>query len=132
MCSGLYNVQCHHFLPGDNLLHSFNLPYFTVLFWMQPLDESGYWEVNFGTPDYFMRCSVEGKSHNQSCLFRIPDIDGSDSTLGTVVWKIPSGMKAHAGIVSVVTFVAALISAILIAVTSIFYSDNSIKHSKES
>lgn len=97
-----------------------------------PLDESGYWEVNFGTPDYFMRCSVEGKSHNQSCLFRIPDINGSDSTLGTVVWKIPSGMKAHAGIVSVVTFVAALISAILIAVTSIFYSDNSIKHSKES
>ncbi|KAM5573497.1 phosphatidylinositol-glycan biosynthesis class X protein [Rosa sericea] len=97
-----------------------------------PLDESGYWEVKFGTPDFFMRCSVEGKSHNQSCLYRIPDIDGSDSTFGTVVWNIPSGMKAHARIVSVFTFIAALISAILIAVTSIFYSDNSSKHSKES
>ncbi|XP_050378902.1 uncharacterized protein LOC126796180 [Argentina anserina] len=97
-----------------------------------PLDESGYWEVIFGTPDFLMRCTVEGQSHNESCLYKIPDIDGSESTPGTIVWNIPSGMKAHARLVSVGTFIAALISAILIAVTSIFYSDNSSKHSKES
>ncbi|PQQ03163.1 hypothetical protein Pyn_39267 [Prunus yedoensis var. nudiflora] len=98
-----------------------------------PLDENGYSEVKFGVPDLFMRCSVEGKSHDESCLYKVSEITGSKLTYGTVVWKIPSGMKVHAGIVSIFTFVAALFSAILIAATSIFYSDiNSSKHLKES
>lgn len=100
---------------------------------MQPLDESGYWEVKFGVPDLFMLCSVEGTSQNQSCLYKMPEINGSELESGKVVWKIPSGMKAHAGIVSTLTFFAALISAFAIAATSIFHSGiASGKHLKES
>ncbi|CAB4279146.1 unnamed protein product [Prunus armeniaca] len=58
-----------------------------------PLNENGYWEVKFGVPDLFMRCSVEGKSHDESCLYKVSEITGSKLTYGTVVWKIPSGMK---------------------------------------
>ncbi|XP_068306062.1 uncharacterized protein [Pyrus communis] len=98
-----------------------------------PLDESGYWEVKFGVPDLFMRCSIEGTSQNQSCLYKMPEINGSELGYAKLVWKIPSGMKAHAGIVSTLTFVAALISAIAIAATSIFHSGvASGKHLKES
>ncbi|KAM1677419.1 hypothetical protein ACFX13_038332 [Malus domestica] len=87
-----------------------------------PLDESGYREVKFGMLDLFMRCSVEGTSQNQSCLYKMPEINGSELGYGKLVWKIPSGMRAHVGTVSTLTFVAALFSAITIAATSIFQS----------
>ncbi|RXH97067.1 hypothetical protein DVH24_035735 [Malus domestica] len=87
-----------------------------------PLDESGYREVKFGMPDLFMRCSVEGTSQNQSCLYKMPEINDSELGYGKLVWKIPSGMRAHVGTVSTLTFVAALFSAITIAATSIFQS----------
>ncbi|XP_057975944.1 uncharacterized protein LOC131163365 [Malania oleifera] len=87
-----------------------------------PLDESGYSRVEFSAPNVLMRCSIEGKSHNQSCLLMLRD-DRVESRSRPVVWEIPSGINAHAGITSLVTFASALLSAVLIILTSIHYSD---------
>ncbi|KAL6348629.1 hypothetical protein AAG906_016155 [Vitis piasezkii] len=38
-----------------------------------PLEESGYSNIELGAPDLFMRCSIEAKSHNQSCLLMLKD-----------------------------------------------------------
>ena len=83
------------------------------LFLLQPLDKSGYSRVKFGPPDLFVFCSIEGTSHNQSCLFTSTSIS-SELESGEIVWRIPSGIKTHARIVSVVTFILALLSTLLI------------------
>ncbi|KAJ9145641.1 hypothetical protein P3X46_028003 [Hevea brasiliensis] len=88
----------------------------------QPLGESGYSMVEFGTPDLFVRCCMEGNLNNQSCLFA-PSSDSVETKTSAVVWRIPSGTKIHTGIVSVITFVAAFISTLVIVLTSMFYSD---------
>ncbi|GMY29700.1 phosphatidylinositol-glycan biosynthesis class X protein [Fagus crenata] len=87
-----------------------------------PLDESGYSRVKFGPPDLFVCCSIKGTSHNQSCLFTSTSED-AELESGEIVWRIPSGIKTHARIVSVVTFISALLSTLLIVLTCIFYSD---------
>ena len=92
------------------------------LFLLQPLDKSGYSRVKFGPPDLFMCCSIEGASHNQSCLFTSTSIS-SELESGEIVWRIPSGIKTHARIVSVVTFILPLLPTLLIVLTCIFYSD---------
>ena len=92
------------------------------LFLLQPLDKSGYSRVKFGPPDLFVFCSIEGTSHNQSCLFTSTSIS-SELESGEIVWRIPSGIKTHARIVSIVTFISALLSTLLIVLTCIFYSD---------
>ncbi|KAL5735030.1 hypothetical protein ACOSP7_032891 [Xanthoceras sorbifolium] len=98
----------------------------------QRLDESGYSTVEFGEPDLFMHCCLEGKSHNQSCLY-IPMSNGAESKIGAAVWRIPSGIKGHGGVVSVVTFISALLLSLLIVLTSIFFSDvKPCKSSKQS
>ncbi|KAK0590319.1 hypothetical protein LWI29_025347 [Acer saccharum] len=86
------------------------------------LDESGYSIVEFGDPDSFMHCWLEGKLHNQSCLY-IPMTDSDESRIGTAVWRIPCGFKEHAGVVSVVTLISAFLSTLLIVLTSICFSD---------
>ncbi|KAL4602063.1 hypothetical protein ACB092_10G025200 [Castanea dentata] len=97
-----------------------------------PLDKSGYSRVKFGPPDLFVCCSIEGTSHNQSCLFTSASIS-SELESDEIVWRIPSGIKTHARIVSVVTFISALLSTLLIVLTCIFYSDakprKNLKHS---
>ncbi|KAF4350283.1 hypothetical protein G4B88_026954 [Cannabis sativa] len=95
-----------------------------------PLDESGYSRVVFGKPDLFLRCSVGKTSLNQSCLYVIANND-SESRYGTIVWKQPSGMKAHSGVVYVFTFVSAFLAALVIMLTSIFHS-TMCKSSKQS
>ena len=92
------------------------------LFLLQPLDKSGYSRVKFGPPNLFMSCSIEGTSHNQSCLFTSTSIS-SELESGEIVWRIPSGIKTHARIVSVVTFILPLLPTLLIVLTCIFYSD---------
>ncbi|EOY25164.1 Phosphatidylinositol-glycan biosynthesis class X protein, putative [Theobroma cacao] len=84
----------------------------------QPLDESGYSIVEIGEPDVLMSCSMEGKHDKQSCLYMSPH-DSAKSRTGTVAWRIPSGKKAHAGFVSVVTFGTAFLSTLSIVLTSI-------------
>ncbi|XP_024021707.1 uncharacterized protein LOC21400748 isoform X2 [Morus notabilis] len=87
----------------------------------QPLNETGYSEVRFGASDLFLRCSVARKLHNQSCLYMIEN-DG-ELHYGIIVWKIPSGKKAHAGVVYVFTFISASFAVLLIVLTSICHSN---------
>lgn len=102
-----------------SLLDSFI--YLFIYLFLQPLDASGNSGVKFGAPDVFVRCSMEGNSPNQSCLFS-PTIEGAELGIGEIVWRIPAGRKAHAEVVSVVTFITAIVSTLLIVLTSIFYS----------
>ncbi|OAY58999.1 phosphatidylinositol-glycan biosynthesis class X protein [Manihot esculenta] len=88
----------------------------------QPLGESGYSEVEFGPPDVFVQCSMERNKNNQCCIFE-PGIDSVDTKTSAVIWRIPSGKRRHTGVVSVVTFVTAFISTLVIVLTSMFYLD---------
>uniref|UniRef100_A0A7N0UW35 Phosphatidylinositol-glycan biosynthesis class X protein n=2 Tax=Kalanchoe fedtschenkoi TaxID=63787 RepID=A0A7N0UW35_KALFE len=89
----------------------------------QPLDDRGYTDVEFGAPDLFLRC----KMHNQggegrSCL-SILDEDGSSPRHERITWSLPSGIKAHTGIVSLVTFSSAILSTLSIVFASMRYPD---------
>ncbi|XP_012081055.1 phosphatidylinositol-glycan biosynthesis class X protein isoform X2 [Jatropha curcas] len=87
-----------------------------------PLGESDYAKVEFGAPDIFMDCNFKGTLSNQSCLFA-PSSDFAESKAGDILWRIPCGTRAHAAIVSAVTFVTAFISTLIILATSLSYSD---------
>ncbi|CAK9170043.1 unnamed protein product [Ilex paraguariensis] len=87
-----------------------------------PLGKRGFSAVQFGLPDLFLRCSIEGKSHNESCLF-MSTHGGAESQVVAAVWEVPCGIKEHEGVVSVITFITAIVSALLIVLTSIHYSD---------
>ncbi|KAJ6714785.1 PHOSPHATIDYLINOSITOL-GLYCAN BIOSYNTHESIS CLASS X PROTEIN [Salix viminalis] len=88
-----------------------------------PVDDSGYSKVKFGEPDLFLSCSMEGNGENKSCLL-LPTNDMAGPRTADDVWRIPSRTRAHTGIVSAVTFLAASSSTLLIALASIFYSDS--------
>ncbi|XP_044466949.1 phosphatidylinositol-glycan biosynthesis class X protein isoform X2 [Mangifera indica] len=88
----------------------------------QPLAETGYSKVEFGSPDLFICCCIEGKPQNKSCLF-ISTTGHTESKTEAAVWKIPSGIKAHTEVVSVVTFISAVLSTLAIVWASIFCSD---------
>ncbi|KAJ6701376.1 PHOSPHATIDYLINOSITOL-GLYCAN BIOSYNTHESIS CLASS X PROTEIN [Salix koriyanagi] len=68
-----------------------------------PLDDSGYSKVKFGEPDLFLSCSMEGNGENESCLL-LPTNDMAGPRTADVVWRIPSGTRAHTGIVSAVNY----------------------------
>ncbi|KAF8027169.1 hypothetical protein BT93_E0169 [Corymbia citriodora subsp. variegata] len=89
----------------------------------QALDGSGYSVVQFGEPDVFARCSMEKWSSNQSHLFVLTSNGAAVSYKNPIVWKIPSGIETHAGFVSVVTFLSASLSALVIIVASVFHSN---------
>ncbi|GAV67770.1 PIG-X domain-containing protein [Cephalotus follicularis] len=91
-----------------------------------PLDDSGYSTVEFGDPDLFMRCNIEATLTNQVCLFT-PTRDRAESKAGTIMWKIPSGKKAHSGVVFIVTFISAISTTLLIVLASLFCSDIDIR-----
>ncbi|KAG6636230.1 phosphatidylinositol-glycan biosynthesis class X protein [Carya illinoinensis] len=115
-----------HMDVGPNLLISHkNGPYINIALPLHarypPLDASGYSRVKFGAPDVFMCCSIEGNSPNQSCLFS-PTGDGAELGSGEIVWRIPAGRKTHAEVVSIVTFISAIVSTLFIVLASIFYS----------
>lgn len=88
-----------------------------------PLGENGYEEIEIGRPDLFMECGQEGNLSSQSYLFTPNSGQGVMQTDG-VKWRIPSGRRSHAGFVSIVTFVAAFISTLVIVVVSLFYSSS--------
>lgn len=92
-------------------------------FLLQPLNESGYSIVEFGAPDMFMRCSTKEKVENPNCLFNLKNGDANLHHAG-IVWRMPSGRKAHSDLVSAITFVAALFSTLVIVVASLHYSNS--------
>nr|GMD40173.1 phosphatidylinositol-glycan biosynthesis class X protein [Ipomoea batatas] len=85
----------------------------------QPLGQ-GFSRVEFRPPNLFMRCSIERKTM-EKCLFPLSYRNG-ESKGDEVVWEIPCGDKEHAGIVSAITFMSAILSALLIILVSIYYS----------
>nr|GMD16652.1 phosphatidylinositol-glycan biosynthesis class X protein [Ipomoea batatas] len=84
----------------------------------QPLGH-GFSRVEFRPPNVFMQCSIERTM--EKCLFPLSYRNG-ESKADEVVWEIPCGDKEHAGIVSAITFMSAILSALLIILVSIYYS----------
>ena len=68
-----------------------------------------------------MRCNIEEEAHNQSCIF-VQTCSGHESRTG-IVWEVPCGIEEHSGVVSVVRFVSAAVSALFIVLAAIHYSD---------
>ncbi|KAF6148523.1 hypothetical protein GIB67_042482 [Kingdonia uniflora] len=96
-----------------------------------PLDGSGYSMVQMGAPDVYVRYNIEENLQFENCVWRITAV--SLKPQGAVVWKIPSGNKAHTGVVSNVTFVSALLSTLLIVLTALFDTNTeNTKNSKQS
>ncbi|XP_010530017.1 PREDICTED: phosphatidylinositol-glycan biosynthesis class X protein [Tarenaya hassleriana] len=86
----------------------------------QPLEESGYSRIEFGDPDVLV-CrgqDTNRRSRQTRCLV----LSVGRSEIGSVVWEIPAGIRYHTEIVSVVTFAAAVLSAIAIVMASAFSS----------
>lgn len=94
---------------------------------MQPLEESGYSSIELGAPDILMSCSIEAKSDNQTCLLMFKD-NGVAPRNGPLAWRVPSGIKAHARAVSIVTFISAISSTLSIVLTSVsvYYSNTNL------
>ncbi|PWA51066.1 Glycosylphosphatidylinositol-mannosyltransferase I, PIG-X/PBN1 [Artemisia annua] len=90
-----------------------------------PLGKHGYTKVEFGSPDLFVRCIVEGDSHNQSCLFSSAN-DGVRSSSAAIFWEVPSGIVKHTKVVSVLTFISAVVGALSILAACVFHSEISI------
>nr|GMD43444.1 phosphatidylinositol-glycan biosynthesis class X protein-like [Ipomoea batatas] len=86
---------------------------------IEPLGH-GFSRVEFRPPNLFMQCNIERKSM-EKCLFPL-SYRNSESKADEVVWEIPCGDKEHAGIVSAITFMSAILSALLIILVSIYYS----------
>ncbi|MCL7022319.1 hypothetical protein MKW94_030505 [Papaver nudicaule] len=88
-----------------------------------PLDGSGYSKVEVGIPDVFIGCTAECDSVCERCLW-VKTVEPMTSQ-ADVVWRIPSGDKAHSEVVSYVTFTAAFLSTLLIVFPVIFTNINS-------
>ncbi|OVA02881.1 Glycosylphosphatidylinositol-mannosyltransferase I [Macleaya cordata] len=97
-----------------------------------PLGGSGYSRVVMDSPDLFIRCSIEQKSQYENCLW-MTTVERIESPADAVVWRIPSGNKAHSGVVSIVTFISAFLSTVSIVLAAVYSSDtNSSKNLKKS
>ncbi|KAG2261829.1 hypothetical protein Bca4012_013491 [Brassica carinata] len=95
----------------------------------QPIGESGYSRVEFGEPDVFL-CSPNQDHEQRRCL--VLSIGRSKTETRSVVWEIPAGIRSHTEYVSVITFVAAVLSALSILVASVLSSKvESCKNTKE-
>ena len=99
--------------------------FLSVPFLSQPLNESGYSTVELGAPDMFARCSTKENLEDHNCFFKLTNDDANvDMYDGGIVWRIPSGKKAHSDLVFAVTFSVALLSTLVIVVTSLRYSNS--------
>ncbi|CAK9319376.1 unnamed protein product [Citrullus colocynthis] len=116
--SNISVVEVHKDIGLNILSHYKNLLDFTVnlpLHSRYPrLDGSGYVQVRLKAPDLFLQCSIQEKPHNRSCLFKLE----TDDAEADLTWSVPAGKRSDAGIVSVVTFVSALISVLCIVIST--------------
>ncbi|KAF3976268.1 hypothetical protein CMV_000542 [Castanea mollissima] len=71
-----------------NFLHFFRTDLLLRFTWMLVTRMNLTSRVKFGPPDLFVCCSIEGTSHNQSCLFTSTSIS-SELESDEIVWKIP-------------------------------------------
>ncbi|KAK1385380.1 hypothetical protein POM88_023115 [Heracleum sosnowskyi] len=96
-----------------------------------PIGDRGYSRIQFGQPYLFTRCSVEGKSSNQNCIFMSTDSTAQASD-NSIVWEVPSGDKKYATTVSFFTFMSAILSALSIVLVSIHHSNFETDDNKQS
>ncbi|KAF8118534.1 hypothetical protein N665_0004s0019 [Sinapis alba] len=97
----------------------------------QPIGESGYSRVEFGEPDLFL-CSRHAPNQGQEQRCLVLSIGRSKSETRSVVWEIPAGIRSHTEYVSVITFVAAVLTALSILVASVLSSKvDSCKNTKQ-
>ncbi|MQM11433.1 hypothetical protein Taro_044342 [Colocasia esculenta] len=85
-----------------------------------PLEASGYSRVEINPPDVIMLCKP--KVSQNECLSVIISWNASTRSAQKVLWKVPSGNQALSGIVSAVTFISSLLSALVIVYTAAFCS----------
>ncbi|KAL3834939.1 hypothetical protein ACJIZ3_009675 [Penstemon smallii] len=118
-----------HMSLSDDLEVNLNVP----LHARYPPLGVGFSKVEFGQPDIFMCCGVDGKASKTSCLFMPVNCSSYGDKDSPVIWEIPCGNKEHAGVVSAVTFGCTIGAAFLIVLASICYSDRAVssklKHS---
>jgi phosphatidylinositol glycan class X len=82
-----------------------------------PLDGSGYSNVEISQPDLYISCRK--KDIDNDCRWGVTVLEVGPTE--TVKWLIPCGDEAHTTVVSSLTFLSALICALSIVFTSIFY-----------
>ncbi|XP_047048608.1 phosphatidylinositol-glycan biosynthesis class X protein-like isoform X2 [Lolium rigidum] len=80
-----------------------------------PLDTSGYATVEFRSPDLLVRYRKK-EAHPGSCIWVVQNLDAAP--LEKAVWRVPCGDEAHAGFVSSVTFVSALVCSMSIVLAA--------------
>lgn len=104
----------------------FSFPFvFGWLFWvLKPLGP-GFSRVEFGQPDVFMCCSTERNAQNRSCSIMPTDCSFYCNS-APLVWDIPCGIREHAGFVSIITFISAVVAVLFIVSASVCYSDKSV------
>ncbi|KAJ6833542.1 phosphatidylinositol-glycan biosynthesis class X protein [Iris pallida] len=86
-----------------------------------PLDASGYAKVTIGKPDLFLRCKPK-ELHYQACSWTIVSLGARSAS--SVVWLVPCGDGAVAGVVSSITLVASLVCSLLIVSSAVCFSRN--------
>lgn len=114
------------FLTLFQLPNSIRIPE-TWSFLLQPLDDSGYAEVQFGHPDLFLHCRSK-EALSEPCLWTLTEVNAGPAK--AVMWRVPSGNDAHRGIVSSVTFVSALVCALSIVVSAITSRNKDVRRSR--
>nr|CAD1827971.1 unnamed protein product [Ananas comosus var. bracteatus] len=117
-------VQIHMDLQHHNLLSNCEIVIELPLHARYPpLDVSGYATVDIGGPDLLLRFRPKEVSSN-SCFWSVTPVDVGPAKM--VKWQIPCGRKAHSGIVSTITFVSALVGAMSIVFSAVFYSPKNV------
>ncbi|XP_022156040.1 phosphatidylinositol-glycan biosynthesis class X protein isoform X2 [Momordica charantia] len=111
-------VEVHKDVGPNILSHNNNLLHFAIDLPLHsrypPLDESGYVQVRLKAPDLFLQCSIQERSHNRSCLFKFQ----TDGTEADLTWSIPAGKRSDSRVISVVTFISALLSVLSIIIST--------------
>ncbi|KAJ0984746.1 hypothetical protein J5N97_003102 [Dioscorea zingiberensis] len=79
-----------------------------------PLDVNGYSRIVFGSPDLLIRCRPQ-VIQPDSCSWTLTG--WSDRHKNDIFWLVPCGNKEHATLVSSITFVSALVSALSIVLS---------------
>ncbi|KAK1666186.1 hypothetical protein QYE76_054345 [Lolium multiflorum] len=80
-----------------------------------PLDSSGYATVEFGSPDLLLRYRKKD-THPDSCIWVLKNLDAEP--VDKAVWRVPCGDGAHAGFVSSLTFISALVCSMSVVLAA--------------
>uniref|UniRef100_A0ACD5VZ20 Uncharacterized protein n=1 Tax=Avena sativa TaxID=4498 RepID=A0ACD5VZ20_AVESA len=80
-----------------------------------PLNSSGYTAVEFGSPDLLLRYRKKD-THPDSCIWALKNLDAAP--VEKLEWRVPCGDGVHAGFVSSLTFVSALVCSMSVVLAA--------------